>query len=156
MEVDRKWLIEVRRQWRRTKKQLVLEQDITEYSVSFAMSELEIALSQTKKNKFPGLDIILHEFLIFSGPNICRYLIKLFNVILETGDLPKLFRVAKIHAIRKPGKDGCDAADYRPISLLSSSYKLLERRIHNRISQTIDTILPAVQAGFRNGKSCCE
>lgn len=114
------------------------------------MSELEIALSQTKKNKFPGLDIMLPEFLIFSGPNICRYLVKIFNVILETGDLPKLLRVTKPHAIREPGKDGRDAADYRPISLFSSSYKLLERRINNRMSQAIDTILTEIQAGFRN------
>lgn len=77
------------------------------------MSELKLALSQTKKTKSPGLDMILPEFLIFSSPNTRCYLVKLFNVILETGELPRFFRVTKIHVIRKPGKDGNDAVDYR-------------------------------------------
>jgi hypothetical protein len=131
LKIDHKWFTEVRKDWRRTKKQLILEPDIIEFSSPFTMSELELALSQIKKNKSSGLDKILPEILIYLGPNSCRYLVKLFNVILETGELPKFFKVTKIHTIKKLGKEGNDAVDYRTISLLSSSYKFLERLIHN-------------------------
>lgn len=133
-----------------------LEQDITEFSVPFTMSELDFALSQIKKNKSPGLDMILPEFLIYLGSYNRHYLVKLFNVILETGELPKLFKVTKMHAIKKHGKYESDAAEYRPIFIFSSYYKFLERLILNRIAQTIDTILLVVQAGFRIKRSCCE
>ena len=42
---------------------------------------------------------------------------------------------------------------YRPISLLSHLYKLLERLLLNRIAPIIETHLVEEQAGFRPGKS---
>jgi hypothetical protein len=44
------------------------------------------------------------------------WLVRLFNDILTTGKLIKLFKQAKIIAILKPGKDGTDASHNRPIS----------------------------------------
>jgi hypothetical protein len=80
-------------------------------------------------------------------------LVRLFNDILTTGKLPKLFKQAKIIAILKPGKDGTDASHYRPISLLSVVYKILERLILQRIQPLIDAVS---QAGFRKNRSCTE
>ena len=45
------------------------------------------------------------------------------------------------------------ASSYRPISLLSMCYKLLERIILHRISPAVDEILNIEQTGFRPGKS---
>jgi len=44
-------------------------------------------------------------------------------------------------AIEKPGKDSSLAANYRPISLLSVCYKLLERLALKRISPTVEGLL---------------
>jgi hypothetical protein len=81
-------------------------------------------------------------------------LVRLFNDILSTGKLPKLFKQAQIIAILKPGKDGSDASRYRPISLLSIVYKILERLILQRIQPLIDATVPVSQAGFRRNRSC--
>ena len=45
------------------------------------------------------------------------------------------------------------ASRYRPISLLSMYYKLLERIIFHRMSPAVDEILNIEQAGFRPGRS---
>jgi hypothetical protein len=75
-----------------------------------------------------------------------------FQRLLTTGKLPKLFKQAKIIAILKPGKDGTDASHYRPISLLSVVYKILERLILQRIQPLIDAAVMArtshIEAGF--------
>ena len=56
-------------------------------------------------------------------------------------------------AVEKPGKDPSLAANYRPISLLSVCYKLLERPALQRISPTVEGLLSRVQAGFWKGQS---
>ena len=45
------------------------------------------------------------------------------------------------------------ASSYRPISILSMCYKLLERIILHRISPEVDEILNIEQAGFLTGRS---
>jgi len=58
-------------------------------------------------------------------------------------------------AVEKPGKDPSLTANYRPISLLSVCYKLLERLALQRISPTVGLLSPD-QAGFRRGRSTCD
>jgi hypothetical protein len=52
-----------------------------------------------------------------------------YNEIRRNGHLPKHFKRAKVITLLKPEKDGLEAADLRSISLLSVSFKLLERII---------------------------
>ena len=57
--------------------------------------------------------------------------------------------MTKIIAVLKPNKTTDSPKSYRPISLLSATYKLLERIIYNRILPIVESILPEEQAGFR-------
>ncbi|VVC38892.1 Reverse transcriptase domain [Cinara cedri] len=75
---------------------------------------------------------------------------------LDTTNILKQFKRAKVIALLKPGKSGTEAVDYRPILLLSIPYKILERFILERIQPHIDEIIPVEQAGFRNNRSCEE
>ena len=52
--------------------------------------------------------------------------------------------------------DFTGAASYRPISLLSICYKLLECIILQRISTTVENLLSVDQAGFCRGRSTCD
>jgi len=54
-------------------------------------------------------------------------------------------------ALLKPGKDLSQSRSYRPISLLSHLYKLLERL--NRLIPFVEKHLIKEQAGFRPGRS---
>lgn len=46
---------------------------------------------------------------------------------IRSGKLPKLFKTTKVLAALIPDKPNDDAKSYRPILLLSASYKLPER-----------------------------
>ena len=56
-------------------------------------------------------------------------------------------------ALLKPGKDPSLAKSYRPISLLSHTFKLMEGLLLNHLSPFVEERLIEHQAGFRPGKS---
>ena len=62
----------------------------------------------------------------------------------------------KVIATKKPGKGGTNPSQYRSISFLNVTYKLLERMLLNRIQPYIEPILPLEQAGFRKNRGCCD
>jgi len=59
-------------------------------------------------------------------------------------------------AVENPDKDPSLAANYRPISLLSVCYKLLERLALQPISPTVKGLLSPDKAGFRKVRSTCD
>jgi len=75
---------------------------------------------------------------------------------MATHSIPKIWRKAKVIAVEKPSKDPSLAANYRPVSLLSVCYKLLERLALQRISSAVEGLLSLDQAGFRKGRSTCD
>jgi len=89
--------------------------------------EISAALQKTKPATAPGYDNIHVEFLKNLGPKSRTWLSKFFSRMMATHSIPKIWRKAKVIAVEKPGKDPSLAANYRPISLLSVCYKLLER-----------------------------
>lgn len=126
------------------------------YSSPFTSAELNQAIRSLKSGKAAGLDDIFPEFITHLGRNGRKWLRNFFSDILVKGQVPPEFKMAKIIAILKPGKPADDPASYRPISLLSVCYKILERLIYNRIYRTLDSRIPPEQAGFREKRSCCE
>lgn len=81
---------------------------------------------------------------------------KLFSKIIDSGKVPKPWLEAKVIAILKPGKPAQDPKSYRPISLLSTVYKLFERVLARRLTPVFEKHYPPEQAGFREGRSTCE
>ena len=67
-----------------------------------------------------------------------KWLLQLYNQCLATRKLPKIWKKAHVTALLKPGKDPSLPKSYRPISLLSHTYKLFERLILNRVAPVID------------------
>ena len=59
-------------------------------------------------------------------------ILKTFNDIWETGNVPKSWKEATIFPIPKPGKDNTNPDNYRPIALTSCICKTLERMINER------------------------
>jgi hypothetical protein len=109
-----------------------------------------------KSGTAPGYDCIHPEFLKNLGPNARSWMSNFFSRIIVVNAIPKIWRKAKVIAIEKPGKDPKVAASYRPISLLSVCYKLLERLALSRISSTVEATLNPDQAGFRSSRSTCD
>ncbi len=90
------------------------------------------------------------------GHKAINWLAKLFTHIIDSGILPKTWKNAKIVAVLKPNKPAEDASNYRPISLLSCSFKLFERCLLGRIRPIIDNVIRKEQAGFQKNRNCCD
>ncbi|KAF2905586.1 hypothetical protein ILUMI_00590 [Ignelater luminosus] len=66
--------------------------------------------------------------------------------------MPKEWSQALIHPVHKKGSTQ-NPENYRPISPLNVTYKLLAKVINKRIQENIEEKIGQYQAGFGNGKS---
>ena len=123
-----------------------LENDITTLEVSSAIKSLKLG-------KAPGPDGIHNEFIKNCGTKLVHWLNEFLNICYRHIRIPKQWRHANVISILKPGKPETSPRSYRPISLLCTTYKLLERILLTRIEPIIDKLLPKEQAGFRKGRS---
>ena len=78
----------------------------------------------------------------------------IFNQSLNTGIFPEKLNIAKVIPIHKKGYLN-DVSNYRPISLLPSISKILEKLIFKQLSTYLNEhkVLYASQYGFRAGHS---
>ena len=137
-------------------KKAVLKTDRHETMLTpFTIQDLGDAISLPKNGKAPGLDNIHHEMIKCFGPTTRFWLLDMLNDCLKQQQIPNVWRKSKVVALLKPGKDPESPKSYRPIALLCSLYKLLERMILTRLQCKIEHRLIPQQAGFRPGKSCC-
>jgi hypothetical protein len=69
--------------------------------------------------------------------------------------VPRLWKVAEVIVIPKPGKPPHEAASYRPISLLPVMSKLFEKLLIKRLKPIIErkNLIPNHQIGFRSKHS---
>lgn len=76
------------------------------------------------------------------------------DLCLTRGVFPKVFKKAVIHPVFKKGSKDC-ISNYRPISVLSTLSKILEKLINRRLTSYLDkfSLLASNQYGFRSGRS---
>ena len=96
-----------------------------------------------------------NEFLMHASSNIRKEILRLVNLIWETGAMPSSFLHAIIVPILKPDKPPDEAKSYRPIALTSCLAKLVERLVVTRLVYHLESTntLSAVQSGFRSNPS---
>jgi hypothetical protein len=117
--------------------------------------ETFIHIKSLKKSKAPGMDRI-HNVLIKQLPwKAIVYLNFIIMCCLKLSYFPTNWKTAKVIPLAKPGKDPHLLSSYRPISLLNSLSKILEKIILTRIKNHLSAhdIIPPEQYGFQNQKS---
>ncbi|CAG4966429.1 unnamed protein product [Colias eurytheme] len=110
------------------------------------------ALNKLKLDKSPGSDNLANETLKIAAPILATPFTILFNSILEYGETPTQWSESNIILLYKKGNPN-DIGNYRPISLLPSTYKLFSTILTKKISCSLETRQPVEQAGFRKGFS---
>jgi hypothetical protein len=116
--------------------------------------EVRSILKNMDKKNSPDLDGISLTLLKHIATEISLPLSHIFNLSLQTGTFPTKLKTSRVVPIFKAGdKTSCD--NYRPISLVSSISKILEKAVANRLVNhlTGNNLLYEHQYGFLKGKS---
>lgn len=126
-------------------------------SLFFTPTDSQEILSLIKNlssDSSPGLDNINNKILKAIGHSIAVPLADIFNLSMASGDFPSAWKVAAVVPIHKGGPKN-DLGNYRPISLLGSISKLLERIVNKRLMNFLETqnVIMDRQFGFRRGRS---
>ena len=112
--------------------------------------EVEKILMQSKPKRSSGKDGINTDFLIKTKQSLKYPISKLINLTLESGHVPKLMKIAKVIPIYK-NKSPQQYTNYRPISLLPSLSKIMEKVVHKRLYHFMNNqnLFYNSQFGFR-------
>ncbi|KAJ6207002.1 reverse transcriptase (RNA-dependent DNA polymerase)-domain-containing protein [Bipolaris maydis] len=123
-----------------------------QYDSDQQVTEEEVArlLKDASDHKSPGVDGIPYEALKICGDVITPTLTWIFQACLNLRLHPTSFKDCITVLIQKPGKDPSLPKSYRPIALLNSLAKLLERIIADRFKRLVlevEGMLPFTQFG---------
>lgn len=121
-------------------------------TVKEILQEINFNLSVKKA---PGFDQITGEILRHLPKKAIVKLMHIMNAAFRMQYVPKLWKIAEVIMIPKPGKPPHEVSSYRPISLLPVLSKLFEKLLLKRIMPIIENkkIIPNHQFGFRNQHS---
>lgn len=118
-------------------------------------SEIKQEIKKSKTKKSAGYDFISNKVLKELNNNSIAGITAIFNAALRIGYFPNDWKIATVLPFRKAEKNPKDPANYRPISLLPSLSKLLEKLILKRLIKfmTNTHVIPDTQFGFRPNHS---
>jgi len=117
--------------------------------------ELRRLIQSLKLKSAPGTEGISATMLRSLSRTALIHLIQIFNHNLRPGYFPYAWKTAMVIPFQKPGKPLSDPGSHRPISLLSTVSKLLERVVAHRANSLThrNLILHPEQLGFRKQHS---
>jgi len=115
-------------------------------------SEVELAIEKLKSHKSPGIDQIPAELIKAGSRTICFDIHKLITSIWKKEKLPEEWKESVIVPIHKKG-DKTDCNNYRGISLLPTTYKILSNILLSRLIPYSKEIIGDNQCGFRRNMS---
>ena len=107
-------------------------------------------LKSLRTNKAIGLDRISARLLKDAAVAISPSVTKLLNSSIRLHSFPSVWKCAKVIALFKSG-DRSNATNYRPISILPTLSKLLEKAVHIQFYEYLNAsnLLVDKQHGFR-------
>ena len=119
----------------------------------FTLSEVSKCIKKLKRNGSAGPDNLPAEFYKITDSFVWFPLSLIFNLSIQTGALPDIWKVASVTPIFKKGSPS-DPANYRPISLTCVACKLLETGIKtNLLNHLLRNVISSSQHGFLSRKS---
>ena len=112
-------------------------------------------LSNIDINKATGTDMIGPRLLKLSAPYITDEITFICNRSITTSVFPSKWKEAKVAPLHKNGSHE-EVNNYRPISILPVLSKVLEKHVHESLSDFLHqhTLLHKTQSGFRAKHSC--
>ena len=121
-------------------------------SLHFTTAEVTLILSSLDPSKAIGSDGIGPRVLKPCAVALADPLLHLFSTFISTYCIPSEGGLHCITPIFKSG-DKSSVTNYRPVSLLSSTSKVMEKLVYDKLIQFISPFLSNSQFGFLKGRS---
>lgn len=115
--------------------------------------ELMEACNRVGNNKAPGLDGIPNIGLKTSIQAAPALFLDVYNICLKEEIFPRKWKQQRLVLLPKEKKPPEEPSSYRPLCMLETAGKILERIIQQRIEAAVDLLLADNQYGFRKGRS---
>lgn len=117
-----------------------------------SVAEVVSALKHSKPGKAPGLDGIPVDLYRRCKTVMAPLLARLYSALGATGVLPAGFLNGVITCLPKGG-DSTQPANYRPITLLNTDYRVLAKVLANRLLHRLDDVISPTQSAFLKDRS---
>jgi hypothetical protein len=115
-------------------------------------SEADVAIGKLKSYKSPGIDQIPAELIQAGGETLRSDIHKIIKLIWNKEELLHQWKESIVVPIHQKD-DKTDCSNYRGISLLSTSYKILSNILLARLTPYADEITGDHQCVFRRNRS---
>ena len=106
-----------------------------------------------KQKKAPGPNGITNEVVKLIFKAVPKKITLFYKECLRKGSFPVKWKLAKVIRITKSGKESGDPSKYRPISLLNTEGKVLEKLLIQRMHHVYTTEALKKQYGLTPKKS---
>jgi len=127
------------------------EADCEDCEADITYADCEKVVKQCKSGKSPGLDGICGEFYKLYWQVIGQDFVEIVNCMWDKQELCDSQYVGLIRLLYKKGERE-DITNWRPITLLNSDYKIIEKVLANRLKTVVPGIVCEDQKGFVKGR----
>ena len=131
------------------------ETDAVLDNVLFTAAEVRTKIRNLKEYSAPGPDGITAHLLKTAAEELADPLAHIFSESMETGEVPDIWKHARVTPIFKKGAKG-EPGNYRPVSLTSIPCKLMEQLIKDKLVEHLEKhgLIRDSQHGFMKNRSC--
>ena len=123
-------------------------------TIDFSNNDILKIIRNLDPNKAHGHDMSSMRIVKICDDSICKSLKLIFKSCLESGKFPSEWKKTNVVPIHKKG-DKQILKNYRPISLLPMTGKILERLLYDTMFEffTKNNLISDSQSGFKPGDS---
>ena len=106
-------------------------------------------------NKATGPDKLPQECYKYAPKCVKQDLVELLNTCIHCNDIPEEWKKGRVFTIHKGGATN-EAANYRPITLLNTGYKVIAAILTHCMASSLEEakMWTDAQAGSRKNRSC--
>ena len=124
----------------------------TDQNQQITIKELEVAIRTMNRNKTPGEDGIPVDFYKVFWIQIKEVFYEMMISSYEEKYLHDSARKGILNLIPKPNKDSRQIKNLRPITLLNTDYKIIEKAVANKMLPALEHIIHKDQRGFMKNR----
>ena len=115
---------------------------------NLSLEEIEKALMSLPNNKSPGADGLTTNFFKFFWVDIGSILLESYNYSFTNNNLTQYQKRAILNLLPKKDKDIRYLKNWRPVSLLTTDYKILTKALALRLQKVISNLANSDQVGY--------